>query len=296
MGCTRLPTSEDAEQIAASLAKGLAGERSLSASQKAVVRETLAGLGEKLAGRLRRGDPGITALALRAMASKLTDPAEVRRFADALAAVVSRDPNAIGLFRAASLRGPGASAVQHHYEIEAAAEIMRIPYYSKRFGFELKIESTDKLGYGVKLAAGYAQPKRHGTIEADQFISRGNRDIGIDMKHSEKKRYNNIEDRQLQGIRRGLRDGKIHEFYFVTNGKFGSKFLDAVERTNREIAQDRIRQDRRLCPDPSLLHSDEKDGFALGALPKDEGEYKKFVAKHGIPQIDLCEWVQFGGI
>ena len=121
----------------------------------------------------------------------------------------------------------------------------------------------------------------------------------------------------MDGIRTGLRDGKIDEFYFVTNGIFSDDFITAVDEENLLIAKDFIdnhwsiymdipkdylikeeieRQPLlKVTPDfflenPDLFHKNDEDFKKF----VDE-DFKKFVIEHKIPQIELCQHVKYPG-
>jgi hypothetical protein len=247
----------------------------------------------------------------KSIKSKMTQ-AELQRLPDAFRTILEKQPDAMGLFEKAPLhRGPGTSAVQHHYEIFSAAALISDSYRTAR-GNTLSIGPGDRVDFGIKFAGDYAQPKRYGTIEADILVHKSalisGKTVAIDSKYSKEGNYGAKEglQRQLDGIRTGLRDGKINEFYFVTNGKFGNRFKDMVKEENLKIAMDyakqhnRMYQDKKHGIDKEYLTKEEKENIPAGKIPEnffqeDNEEVQNFVDKYEIPQIDLCQHVKFPG-
>lgn len=247
----------------------------------------------------------------KSIKSKMTQ-AELQKLPEAFRTIIEKQPGAMGLFEKAPLhRGPGTSAVQHHYEIFSAAALISDSYRTAR-GNTLSIGPGDRVDFGIKFARDYAQPKRYGTIEADILVHKSalisGKTVAIDSKYSETGNYGAKKDlqRQLDGIRTGLRDGKIDEFYFVTNGKFGNRFKDMVKEENLKIAMDyakqhnRMYQDKKHGIDKEYLTKEEKENIPAGKIPESFfREYNEqvieFVNKYKISQIDLCQHVKFPG-
>ena len=172
----------------------------------------------------------------------------------------------------------------------------------------------DRVDFGIKFAGGYAQPRRYGTIEADILIHKNtplglaDRTVAIDAKYSKTGKYGSTKglERELEGARVGLRDGKFDEFCFMTNGTFGNQFTNMVKAANMEAARDYARTH-------NLLYENEKSGIGRAYLTEEElkstprGKFdeknfnsdnpqvNEFVGKYKIPQIDLCQHVRFPG-
>ena len=248
----------------------------------------------------------------KSIQSRMTE-AELKKLPEAFCAILKKQPDAMGLFEKAPLhRGPGTSAVQHHYEIFSAAALISGSYRTAR-GNALSIGLGDRVDFGIKFAGGYAQPKRYGTIEADILVSKGSllneKTVAIDAKYSETGNYGAHQkdlQRQLDGIKTGFRDGKIDEFCFVTNGEFGNKFKDMVKEENLKITLDYARLHNRLYHDEKhgidkeYLTKEEKKNIPAGKIPENffreyNEEVKKFAVQYEIPQIDLCQHVKFPG-
>lgn len=237
---------------------------------------------------------------------------EKEKLPEAFSVVLDKQPDAMGLFeKAPAHRGPGSSAVQHHYEIFSAAALISGSNKSVR-GKTLSINPGDRLDFGIKLSKGYAQPRRYGTIEADLSVGKSSlmdhRTVAIDCKFSETGNFGVKDDlqRELDGVRTGFRDGKIDEFYFVTNGVFGDTFKEVVNRENLEIARDyatrhnRLYQDEKHGIDRGNLTEKEARSIPPGKVPEslfreDNETVKEFVNNYNVPQIDMCQHVKYIG-
>ena len=315
MGCTLNYTDRDHAQAMKSL-----GHRSdLIKTDKAKQEKIRSALKQASSKRLVAilSDPKHPAYRLlskhlaKSIKSRMTQT-ELQKLPDAFRTILEKQPDAMGLFEKAPLhRGPGTSAVQHHYEIFSAAALISGSYRTAG-GKVLSIGHRDRVDFGIKFAKDYAQPKRYGTIEADILVHKSsivsNKTVAIDSKYSETGNYGAKEElqRQLDGIRTGLRDGKIDEFYFVTNGKFGNRFKDMVKEENLKIAMDYAKQHNRMYHDKKhgidkkYLTKEEKENIPDGKIPEkffqeDNEEVQNFVDKYEIPQIDLCQHVKFPG-
>lgn len=222
---------------------------------------------------------------------------EFNALPEAARLVFERYPKTYGLFEAVpKYRGKGSSPLHQHYELLSAAALMTTAAKSTS-GKTLFINSLhDKVDFGVKF------PRETGvfgakskTNEADILVWRPptiipptvGREIAIDSKHTLGQTYTPIPHEQLKGIREGFNLGKFHEFYFVSNMRFGSGFVREVQNTNVELVRDFISQSGKQIP------SD------LGTLDKFDEKYKlaieKYVAIYDVPQIEMCEYVKFRG-
>lgn len=322
MGCTRIMVPGDLQDMLKSLKSSLRARDLDKSEERAVIRDALTEASKShVAGLLKNphlpGHDALAALVCQMVTNKNTIMTETERhaFPNALADIIEHQPKAMGIFQAIPAhRGPGASAVQHHFEISSIAALMQQRHPTRR-GNNLKIEKTDGIAFGMKLAHGFAQPPRYGTIEADSFITRGSllspHDIGIDAKYSKDLVYKSTHglSRQLEGIRHNLHNGTIQEFIFVSNVQFGEKFVKMVDDANFKIANDFVRGNDRyyqrfkeeyLTPeeksakivDPSPLSTPLPEKGSPEYDPFME-KYNKFIEKYEIPQIDLCEKVVY---
>lgn len=311
MGCNRGLTRTEHEQSRASRSEQT---ETLSTERRAQIRNAMqcamAGpLLKILSDPSHRAHASAAALLVKAVQSP-KDPMteEEQRLAPmAFVRIVQDHPDGMGIFEAASQYGPGASPLSHPYELFAAAALTNRPYTSS-CDREFSILETDRLDFGIKLAKGYGQPKRFGTIEADVMIQRpklliATTTIAIDAKFSRIGRYGATSglQRQLDGIRTGLRDGKVDDFFFVTNGTFAQPFRDLVAAENIRIAQDfyneagnRMRGVDRslLSPEEAAATPDEKLGAGF-FKPENTARIQSFVKKYHVAQVELFEYVNF---
>jgi hypothetical protein len=243
--------------------------------------------------------------------------------------ILKDHPNAMGLFEKASAhRAPGMSAVNQHYEVLSTAAL-KAKEFTTTSGKRLAIHSTDRVDFGIKFPRGHAQPKRHGTIEADTLVTRKmgmlepDKYIGIDAKYRNTDKWRpligqpeydifsvkHLEEvrRQLDGIRNNLNNGTLHEFYYVTNVKFGDQFRGEVNKTNLQLVQSYIANhndkfsSEQGIKELSYLHPKERTAIPEGRVePKDLGnlnQYSKavvaFAAKYEIKQVEMCEHVTY---
>lgn len=233
---------------------------------------------------------------------------ESEHVAEALADILKDHPNAMGLFeRAPAHYGPGATPVSQHYEITSTAALTQKSFKSLS-GQVLRINPADRVDFGIKFASGYAQARRGGTIEADTLVTRdynyeGFKVLAIDSKFSKTGKYSKKPEleRQLKGVATGFKDGKIDEFFFVTNGFFEKDFKEAVEKQNISIAKDVFNEKRIFYADvpKDLLSLEEREHAPKEDIPKDFfnpeniAAVKKIVSLYHIPQIELCEFVTY---
>jgi len=221
---------------------------------------------------------------------------EFNALPDAARLVFEKYPKAYGLFEAVpKYRGKGSSPIHQHYELLSAAALMTQPAKSKS-GKILSIDVLrDKVDFGAKFPreTGIFGAKSR-TIEADVLVYRPptildpvGREIAIDAKHTLNETYSNVPHEQLKGIRQGFNLGKFDEFYFVTNKAFGGEFVREVQHTNVELVHDFIQQSNWQIPPElgTLERFDEEHRFAI----------EKFVEVNGVPQIEMCEYVNYLG-
>jgi hypothetical protein len=316
MGCTLNYTRKDYLQAMQSLNRKAIPINPMSKENRDRARDTLRKASSKtlikiLSDRKNPAYQAVSKMLASAMNSKMTDE-EKTKLPEAFLVVLKKQPNAMGLFeKAPTHRGPGSSAVQHHYEIFSAAALISGAHKSVG-GKTLSINPGDRVDFGIKYPRGYAQPRRYGTIEADLLVGKSSlmdaRTVGIDCKFSETGKFGAKDglQRELDGIRTGFRDGKIDEFYFITNGTFGDKFKELVTKENLEIAKDYAARHNRLYEDEThgidkdYLTEEEVKAIPPGKVPASlfrEGEerVKEFISTYNIPQIDMCQHVKYPG-
>lgn len=315
MGCTLNYTANDHAQAMKSIGRPVikeASKFSLTSERRVQIRAVLNRASSQtllniLSNPKHPAYEPVKGLLEKSFASEMT-PAEAQKLPEAFLTIIKRHPDAMGLFvKAPAHRGPGTSPVQHHYEILSAAALMKKTFTTVA-GKSLVISSGDHVDFGIKFAKDYAQPRRHGTIEADILVHKGiimdAKTVGVDSKYSKTGKYTQKPglQRQLDGIRTGFRDGKIDEFIYVTNGKFAGKFQEKVQEMNLMIAKDFAEQANKLYKDvPSeLLRKEEKQNIPAGKLSPDffnkyTDEVKDFVTGYNVPQIDMCHHVKFPG-
>lgn len=237
---------------------------------------------------------------------------EEDKLPSALHTILKDHPDPQGLFiKPPKHRGPGSTKMSHPYELLSSAALTQREVTSS-LGNKLKIYPSDRLHFGQKFASNYALSTRNkNTFEADTIIQRGNfvdgssKIIGIDAKYTAKSAYEMIEKsdtepdlvRQLKGIQKGFWDKQLDEFYFVSNVKFGGKFKTLVNDYNYKIFKDNIKEFRKSYKDKNTSQMEidalpHKDELYID-FQKDEKKIKELVDKYGIPQIGLCENVNY---
>ena len=107
----------------------------------------------------------------------------------------------------------------------------------------------DKVTFGPKSTInremtklGFVEPPTRRSIECDIRIGRPNllgvyREIGVDFKHSKEETKHASADlkNQVENVIKAIRHGEIHEYHFVTNGKFGTSFRKVIDAANEEL-------------------------------------------------------------
>ena len=317
MGCTRISTPDEHRETLRGLEKVVtSGKEPLTAKLRTEIRTELhrSDSAKKLLNILENPKSplfkGIESVLVKVFQSKskITER-EAQDLPHALRVILKGHPTAMGIFMAATKeRAPGQSAVQHHYEILSAAALIEGKFKTTS-GKTLSIAAIDRLDFGMKMASGYFQTKRGGTIEADFLINKKTgmfgleeKTIGVDSKYSEVGKYSADKTelaRQLEGIRTGFRDGKLDEFIFVTNGTFQNNFNEMVKNCNSLIIRDAIdEKNLRIGEIPrEYLTPEEKEQLPPETIPtsilQDTDKVRELVSLYGIPQIDLCENVNF---
>lgn len=260
--------------------------------------------------------------------SAMTDR-EYNALPSALRDVLEDHPDAIGVFQnTLKDRAPGMSPVQQHYEILAAAALKSKEFTSLN-GKKIALYSTDEPHFGIKSAQDYAQPRRGGTIEADILINQKieaeiviNRNtgimdkillgeektIGIDTKHTLNKTYpTDMKElrRELEGITKNFNDGRLDEFFFVTNQKFGEDFKREVEKTNLELIKNYVEEHNEKFQTGEYQSSTSTEKASMPSNPVELNEFdnlekytpevRDFAAKYEIKQVEICEYVNYAG-
>lgn len=246
--------------------------------------------------------------------------------------ILKDHPNAMGLFqKAPAHRAPGMSALNQHYEILSTAALIAHNFTTSS-GKTLRIsKQTDRIDFGIKFPHGHAQPRQHGTIEADTLVTRKVgippfetiEHIAVDSKYrnTDKARpflrepqYEFLSDkhreevqRQLEGVRTNFKNGTLNEFHFVTNVTFSDEFKEVVDRTNLRLVQDYITEHNKQFNSPqgikelAYLHEAERAAMpagkvepgTLGSLEKYSQPVKEFAARYKINQVEMCEHVTY---
>ena len=180
-----------------------------------------------------------------------------------VARVLRKCPDAAGLVKAMTLRGQTSplgsrsklgsdsnTAIGSAYELMGTAALIGKVSVPVNGGPKLCIGTLDHIAFGIKSTInremnrlGKIDLPRRRTIESDIRIGRpdllrGYREIGVDFKHSiVGMRYATDDLRsQVKGVARAIRHGEIHEYHFVTNGRFHESFRRVVESANEELS------------------------------------------------------------
>jgi hypothetical protein len=222
---------------------------------------------------------------------------EENRLPEALLTVLKDHHNPHGLFaKPQKYRGPGAEEMKHPYELLSTAALIQREVPTS-LGNKLKIYSSDRLDFGQKFASHYAlTTRKKDTFEADTLVGRGSKLIGIDGKYTNSYSYGVITERQLKSIRSGFNDGQIQEFYFVTNKQFTSGFKGWVEFYNFQIIKEKSYKNQSLEKEFKSLEielSGNRGDIQNEILKKNDSNLKKLSRKYHIPQIGMCEHVNY---
>jgi hypothetical protein len=254
-------------------------------------------------------------LLVKSLGENQVNKQDENKLSGALYTVLRDHHNPQGLFKRAQVyHGPGATEMSQPYELLSSAALIQ-KEVTTSLGNKLKIYPTDRVDFGQKFAGDrhYLRTIKKGTIEADTLISRNSRIIGIDAKYSRKFLYEPWRkegtpkdlNRQLKGLRNSFKDEQLHEFYFVTNGKFSDKFKNPVYEQNRLIFLDWAKEIRKSynyenvsqsekneLPPEYVTHRDFIRNINFADYSK---EVKDVIDKYKIPQIGLCEHVNYEG-
>lgn len=241
-------------------------------------------------------------LLIKALGEGKVTQEEENRLTSALRLVLKDHPNPQGLFeKPPTHRGPGSTPINHPYEMLCTAALIQ-KEVTTSLGNILKIYTTDVLGFGQKEAANYAlSTAKKGTIESDIKIDREDTIIGIDAKYTKEREYKVLPGltRELNGVRKVISDGQLSEFYFVTNVQFSTKFKEMVDNTNIEIVKDWVKSNDKIYKDFKDITNAEKEIIGVSDMIKkldfhnDRETINRLVQKHGIPQIGICECVNY---
>ena len=108
---------------------------------------------------------------------------------------------------------------------------------------------TDRIDFEIKLnPRETVPPSDRKTIEADLLIHRriyqdnqwkDSLEIGVDFKHVRDGGVSHQKlEAEIEGIKTVIKTGQIHEFHFVTNGKFSKAQINAIHEANEVLQQD----------------------------------------------------------
>ena len=130
------------------------------------------------------------------------------------------------------------------------ATLTRAVFQAGNGGHSLHIDSgKDHITFGDKAGingredgTGKFQQRTRGTIECDLRIGRstinGYREIGVDFKHvrGAHTRSTKADDHnQIVNVAKVIEDGTIHEYHYVTNGKFSDTFKGLIAEANASL-------------------------------------------------------------
>ena len=243
-------------------------------------------------------------LLIKALGEGRVTKEEANKLSDALYLILKDHPNPQGLFEKPPVhRGPGSDPMSHPYELLCTAALIQ-KEVTTSLGNSLKIYSTDRIDFGEKFASSYAlSTKKKNTGESDILIGRGAKEIGIDAKYTKGSIYGVKPDLlgQLDKIRSAFSDDQLHEFYFVTNAQFHSDFKEMVDNANAKIIQDCAKENNRIYKDFKDITKVEKEKVDVLEMIRnldfhnDRKQINKLTQKHDIPQIGICERVNFEG-
>lgn len=172
-------------------------------------------------------------------------------------------PDAAGLVKAMTLRGQNHpigshsklgsdsnTAIGSAYELMGTAALIGKVSTPVNGGPKLCIDPAfDKVTFGPKSIInremnrlGIIELPTRRTIESDIRIGHsdlinGYREIGVDFKHSKEAVRHASEDlkNQVVNVAKAIRHGEIHEYHFVTNGRFADSFRQVVDTANEEL-------------------------------------------------------------
>lgn len=243
-------------------------------------------------------------LLIKALGEGQVTKEEENKLPDALHLILKDHPNPQGLFEKPPVhRGPGSDPMSHPYELLCAAALIQKEVVTS-LGNSLKIYPEDRIDFGEKFASSYGlSTKKKGTGESDILIGRGAKEIGIDAKYTKGSEYRVKPDfpRQLDAIRSAFSDNQLQEFFLVTNAQFHSDFKEMVDNTNAKIIQDWAKGNNRIYKDFKDIPTYEKEIVDASLMIRnldfhnDREKINKLVQKHDIPQIGICEHVNFEG-
>lgn len=303
-GCNLYFTKKDLEQVEKSLKVGVQPDEVKIARN--ILNSNLKNNVDDFKGILANPDDPkhriVQILLVNSLGKNKVTKTEENLLPSALHTVLKDHPNPQGLFEKPPVhRGPGSDPMRHPYELLCAAAIIQKEVVTS-LGNSLKIYPTDRIDFGEKFASSYAlSTKKKGTGESDILIGRGAKEIGIDAKYTKELIYGVKPDLpgQLNKIRSAFPDGQLHEFYFITNAQFHPDFKKMVDNTNAKIIQDWAKGNNRIYKDFKDITTDEEEIADASEMIRnldfhsDREEINKLTQKYDIPQIGICERVNF---
>lgn len=186
-----------------------------------------------------------------------------------VARVLEICPSAAGIVKALTFRGQkegmtlmkdiasrGNKAIGSAYELMGTAALGQktsTATNTKHAAPDLRINvGKDHVAFGVKSHINSSFPDgktrvspTRKTIESDIHIGRktpdGYREIGVDFKHVKDAGSKSLDRRtgrdvnQIENVAKALQTGDLHEYHFVTNGRFSEPFKEAIDKANDEL-------------------------------------------------------------
>jgi hypothetical protein len=148
----------------------------------------------------------------------------------------------------AKLGNRGNTGIGTAYELMGTAALINKASWPLNSAPRLSISNvTDMISFGEKSYINshldkndvLHKPTRK-TIESDLKILRktpdGIREIGVDFKHrKEMGTTNSSKDfrNQVDNVVKAMQHGELHEFHFVTNGKFSGPYKECIDKANQ---------------------------------------------------------------
>ncbi|MBS1301534.1 hypothetical protein [Loktanella sp. SALINAS62] len=186
-----------------------------------------------------------------------------------VARVLEICPRAAGIVKALTFRGQkegmtlmkdiasrGNKAIGSAYELMGTAALgdkTSIASNSKHSAPSLRINvGKDHVVFGAKSHINSSFPdgktrvaSTRKTIESDIQIGRktpdGYREIGVDFKHVKNAGSKSLDRRggrdvsQIENVAKAIQSGDLHEYHFVTNGRFSEPFKEAIDKVNDDL-------------------------------------------------------------
>ncbi len=189
-------------------------------------------------------------------------PDYLQQLSQAVDLILSVTPDALGLLRFSAQRDMKAGNILKSrlanrnrsvsgflYELLGTAALITSGSCAGNGGRRLFVQpETDRLDFEIKLDPKELPGKRK-SVEADVLIYRrvyedgrwiDGQEIGVDFKHALHGTYSGrLKEfqEQVEGIKNVIRTGQIHEFHFVSNGRFSGNVAEVIRKANAELAE-----------------------------------------------------------